>query len=725
MKKNKLFLLLAASVLSFASLAACGGSGDVSSQGSNANNNSSANNSSQNNVSSGGQQGSSDGGNSSNNNSSNNNGSSNNNNSSNNSSNQGNQFNPTGAKAALQGLAAAGGYEMSLTAREGTSTSTFTFGEKGNDTWYTSGQTGYGFSAGKYEQTDVTHYYSKTNNAWSYKCALVDARDLTGMFDEIMSEITLDMDAIQTALAAATGEKTTVGQREAYKYNLTYKDENNQNVSGVVYIDAQYKICLKAESAEASFEVTSFVTPAEAPFKNIAVPTDFDVYANFADSYSGKPINAPVLKAPNKFYIKYQQYRLNDQGEKREVGTFTYMKDTNGSIFYYLNGDRTTVEQYEQKSDATGYRFRQGTVYSGSGLAQWRNPADKTNDEFSASVDGILSASIYLQYMKSQYAVPTLDKTIAGVACKAYHAETNTMNVMISKYDFWVDPTTNIIFYGASEVIYNGSSSGVTVKIDVQEYSNNLTSFFDHACEQIVYREGDGYPKATDTHHDKVEGVVRVANCYEKGQIGTRCSYCGWKEVTRETELDPNNHAHVYDYWFDDGEGHHYKVCNDCQAQVEVGNHVCDESKKHATCSGKMEIKCSICECYVEFDVEKSETHTYDIMKPEVDVSYESLENYATVSWSCDCSFLASWERNGDPGDDITWVMNLTDSTLFGCRESSYGYGYDVTVKKDACIAKVKTLFPNESDADIEAALKFIVENTSLNGYNWKFTAMI
>lgn len=740
MKKNKLFLLLVASMLSFSSLVACGGANEDNSGNNNNNtNNSSANNNASqgSDGSSGQQQGSSDSGNSNNNNaSSNNQGSSNNNTSSNNqgsssnnnssSNNQSNQFNPTGAKAILQGLAANGGYEVVLSATEGGRTSSVTFGEKGTNQWYVSGQNGYGFANGKYEQTDVTHFYSKSNNVWSYKCAIVDISDMKdALVDSVLTELTLDLDAIQAALANANGEKTSVNQREAYKYNITFKDEENKDTSAVVYIDAQYKICLKAEYSEGSFEITNFTTPAEAPFKNINVPTDFDVYATYTDMYSGKPINAPVLKAPNKFYVKYQQYKLNAQGEKKEITTQTYMKNESGSLWYYLNGDRTQVEQYEQKSDATGYRLRQGTVYSGSALAQWRSPADKTNDEFAASVDGYLSASLYIQYMKSEYAVSSLDKTIAGVACKAYHAEINTMNIMISKYDFWVDPNTNIVFYGASETIYNGSSSGVTVKIDVQEYSANLASFFDHACEQIVYREGDGNPKASDTHHDKVQGVVRVANCYEVGQIGTRCSYCGWKEVTSETELDPNNHVHVYDYWYDDGEGHHYKECSDCQAHLNVGNHECDESKKHATCSGKIEIECSVCKRRVEFDVEKSATHTYSVMNPVVDIDYATLASYATVSWSCDCSFLASWEREGNPGDDITWVMDLTDSTLFSYRASSYGYGYDVTVKKDACVAKIKTLFPNESDENIEAALKFIIENTSLNGYNWKFTAYV
>ena len=563
----------------------------------------------------------------------------------------------------------------------------------------------------------MTHYFTKSNNAWSYSCAVVDASYLLDMtVNAFYQQMTLDIQAIQTALVGAQGETATVSGRNATKYTITYKDDSNQDQTSVVYIDNEYHVCTKMESLEGSYEVTSIVSPTSSPFANVAVPQDFDVYASYQDIYSGRPINGIALKAPNKFYVQFESYQLNGD-QKQQVSTTSFIKVGDSSLAYGSNGGRIQVEEYDKKTEGSGYVSRSGVVQQG--VAQWQDPVDKTADQFNGNVENVLAVSNYLDYAKSQYAVPAQDKTIAGVACKAYQASADMYGMFTYNYTFWLDPTTNIVFYGCTEMVMNGSTMNKNVNIDIKEYSTNVNSLFDKACDSLVYREGDGNPKDTDTHHQMTQpGVLKEATCVAQGERGTKCIYCGLKNVTESINIDPNNHTRVSDYWNDDGEGHHYQICNDCGENVNVGNHECDESKKQPTCSGYCEVECSICHRRVEFVVTESSEHTFDITN-NFDLSPNYLNDAQTpvvVSFHCHCWYLGDGEHT--PADDVTWTMPALSNADYFTATQNWATSY--SMKKDALGASVKEVFPNESDENIAAFLSSL--ETALNFYNGSIT---
>ena len=620
------------------------------------------------------------------------------------------QFNFPDGNAELQKLVAKNGYELTATVQEGTSTGTVSIGEKGQDDWFTStdakDQIGYGFRAGKYNDTDITHIFVK-ENTWSYALALVDASDMyDNMFGTVYNTVVLGQKEMKDAVAAAQGSKTTVGNREAYKYTITV-----EGASGDVYIDTQYGIVLKTVSSAYTFEITSINLNPSIPYNNISIPEDYDVYADYAATYLGKPLNGPSLSLPNKFYIQFQQYEIED-GQKEQVTTLNLMKDGNNTLGYYQGGGSTFVDEWDAKVDNSGYLERQAQIYSGTGRADWgKGPAEKTNDDFLANLEQYLGARTYLQYAKKANAVPNKDKAIAGVNCKAYEVSTGYGSYYTIEMKFWVDPVTNIVFYGYNKVT-SGENVIETVNIDVLEFSNNLTNgFFDHACESLIYRE-QTTPQASDMHHVQSEpGVVKEATCSEKGEMGTKCIYCGYKTVTSEIEKDPNNHSGKSNYWYDDGEGHHYHECYDCYEKYDIGDHQLDESELKPTCSGKAELKCAICERQVEFDVPKSETHTYNIWHYSLSDYYNyDPDQQVTVNWHCDCWYQDSWDREGDAGEDLVWnVPKLSNTDYFASKD--YGYYIEYKANKEALKRDIKAIWPNESDETIDEVLEEILEN--------------
>lgn len=741
MKKNKILFVLVASLLSFGSLAGCNLSSPAepkdsqsnvsssqqngpSSQGDNASSSNGGNSQSSeqngNSSSQGGSQSSSQGGGTS----SNNGGQSSSNNGGNSSSQGGSQqFSFPDGDAELKKLVAKNGYELTATVQEGTSSGAFSIGEKGQDDWFTSSddkeQIGYGFRAGKYNDTDITHIFVK-ENTWSYALALIDASDMyDNMFGTVYNIVTLGQKELKDAIATAQGSKATVGNREAYKYTITV-----EGASGEVYIDTQYGIVLKTVSSEYTFEITSINLNPSVPYNNISIPEDYDVYADYAATYSGKPLNGPSLSLSDKFYIKFQQYAIED-GRKEQVTTLNLMKDGNNTLGYYQSGGSTFVDEWDAKTDGSGYLERQAQVYSGTGRADWgKGPTEKTNDEFLANLEQYLGARTYLQYAKKANAVPDKDKAIAGVNCKAYEVSTGYGSYYTVEMKFWVDPVTNIVFYGYNKVT-SGEYVIETVNIDVLEFSNYLTNgFFDYACESLIYRE-QTTPQASDTHHVQSEpGVVKEATCSEKGEMGTKCIYCGYKTVTSEIEKDPNNHSGKSDYWYDDGEGHHYHECYECYEKYDIGDHQLDESELKPTCSGKAELKCAICEREVEFDVEKSETHTYNIWHYDLSNYYNyDPDLQVTVNWHCDCWYQDSWDREGEAGEDLVWnVPKLSNTDYFTYREvSNYGYSYgEYKANKDALKRDIKAIWTNELDETIDEVLDEILSNMGF--YNGTLT---
>ena len=163
------------------------------------------------------------------------------------------------------------------------------------------------------------------------------------------------------------------------------------------------------------------------------------------------------------------------------------------------------------------------------------------------------------------------------------------------------------------------------------------------------------------------------------------------------------------DYWYDDGEGHHYHECYDCGAQYDIGDHDFGDAEAKPTCSGTAELKCSICERYVEFEVEKSETHTYNINHYELSSYYNNDPDLEViVSWHCDCWY--SWEREGDAGEDLVWnVPKLNNTNYFTKSDKTYYTEY--AANKEALAADLKAIWPDESDEVIDEALEDILSN--------------
>ena len=609
------------------------------------------------------------------------------------------------ATTELAKLAAANGYEITATGvDEAGKPASLIIGQKGDSGWYYSGAEGIGYSSGKYQQENVTHIFYK-ENTWSYQYAIIDAEDfLKAGFGSIYSIFALNDEETKAILASSSYTRTTLNGFNVLKYSINYEGQ-----TGDVYVETQYGICVKVVSSETNFEVTKIEKSGTSPFANVQIPDDFDVYEDMKAIYSGKPLNAPELQLSDKFYIKFQQYSVED-GEKKQLATFNLMKDGNNTLGYYASGNSTMVDQWDVKEDGS-YEERQGQVYSGTGRAQWNRPADKTSEDFMSSLNYYLGAQTYLQYKKSANAVPEKDKVIAGVSCKAYEVTTGYGSIYSVEMKFWVDPNTNIIFYGYNKMIY-GEETYETVNIDVLEYSSNLQNgYFDHSCESLIYREATT-PQNTDTHHVQSEpGIVTVATCSEKGQTGTKCIYCGYKTVTGETEFDPENHSGKSDYWYDDGEGHHYHECYECGEKYDIGDHQLDESELKPTCSGKAELKCAICEREVEFDVEKSETHTYNIWHYDLSDYYiNDPDQQVTVDWHCDCWYQDSWDREGEAGEDLVWnVPKLSNADYFTMKDKTYYVEY--SANKEVLARDVKTLWPNESDETINEVLDEILYN--------------
>ena len=626
---------------------------------------------------------------------------------------QNNQFNIPNGKEELDKLAAKNGYEFTYSVKEAGTTTTSTLGAKGSDKWIVSGSSGYGLKADKYESKDICHVFTK-ETTWVYSYALLDASFISDIFTSAINEVGLNDNQIQQSVKTASGTKTTVINREVAKFSLTI-----DGAKGDLYVDLEYGILLKMETTGYIMEITNFSVSANAPYANVSVPNEFDLYQDYTSAYTGQPINAPKLNLPNNVYVKYQTYTVLGE-DKRDVVDSSFMKIANDTLEYRTgtgNGN-LAVTQYQNKVGGNGYTVRGATIYSGSGRAQWNNPAEQDQDQFDSYLKTTFAASTYLQYKKSANAVASKDKTIAGINCKAYeYVDNSLVNYGItSEYKFWIEPNTNIIFYGYTKATVNGRVTERVI-IDILEYSTSLTSFYDHACEQLLYREGNGQVQESDTHHvQSNETVIREATCIRAGEKGTKCIYCGHSIKTADLPIDPNNHDEVPNYWSDDGEGHHVKYCNACYEIAEKGDHVCDQEKLHATCSGKLSLKCTVCNNDINFTVNKSETHTYSLTMPELNPNYLfDADTEVQVSWHCDCYY----ESGSTPGADKTWTFPKLGNTNYFSYKDYYGSS-EYTAKKDALVTNLKTAWPNESDANLQECIDTILG--WLGFYNGKLT---
>ena len=528
---------------------------------------------------------------------------------------------------------------------------------------------------------------------------------------------------------------TTFVGRSAIQYTASFTG-NGVSVQYTVIIDAATGITLKFQGSgstvQGDFGFAELVVSSFKVGNDVVVPTlvnsgqggngsgtgDNTGEGGNGGQTGGDTGNTTTTiqsNLPTNFYILYSTY-----GEDGHEWKYTLEKVGNTFLYYYVNGNgRITAQEVLEDGH---FKTTDYVVQGKTNKNYWIDEGVKTSAQIKAQLEAYLDVGYFYDRMaetsKTQR-VPAQDKTIAGVACQAYKYEATASNLR-SVTEFWIDPVTNIVFYGKDAIINSNGEQHSNVIIDVKAYSTEITSLFDYGCESLMYRE-NGTDTSADTHHVYGEEItIKEPTCSHQGKKGTICKYCALVKETGTIPVDPDKH--VFGDWYDNGDGNHIHYCDECYAE-ETEPHVLPSVEGHTSCAGQEDVECSICHKDVTVEVTKSAEHTYKLKDWDYDMPYTTLDEVLTISWHCDCWYLSNYERQGDAGNDKVWVWDVTDRNLFSYRERGEGT-YEVTLNKDACVAKVKEYFPSATDTEIVNFLKDVLNNTPLNGNTntFKFT---
>ena len=669
-------------------------------------------------------------------------------------------FSQTQASQKILELGATRGFEITYNTKigdaTGTETDTVTLGYKNDVLWiagvfaYKKGPTG---SIIAYPYDETTHQYSG-----GYDLASIGAT--VSSFDQMVVDVTAAFYYAYNPSGFTFTQKTTTTflDRSAIQYTASFTG-NGGTASYTVVVDTGLTLKFEGSGStiEGEFGFAEIVVTSIKLGDDVVVPTLVDDGQSGTGTStggngqgtgngegsgngegqggtggngqgtgsgegqggtggeSGNNQNTIQSNLPTNFYIEYSTYGSDDNHEWK----YTLEKVGDTFLYFYVNGNgRITAQEVLEDGH---FRTTDYVVQGKTNKNYWLDDGVKTSAQIKAQLESYLDVEYFYERMaenKTQR-IADQDKEIAGVACQAYKYE-GAIAGYRSVIEFWIDPVTNIVFYGKAATIASNGESHSNVIIDVKAYGTTITSLFDHGCESLMYRE-NGNDTSADTHHVYGDEVtIKEPTCSHEGKKGTICKYCALVKETGTIPVDPNKHK--YGEWYDNGDGNHIHYCDECFAE-ETEPHVLPSVEGHTSCSGQEDVECSICHKDVTVEVTKSSEHTYKLGHWDYDMPYTTLQEVITISWHCDCWYLASYQREGDAGDDKVWVWDVTDRNLFSYRDKGEGE-YEVTLNKDACVAKVKEYFPSATDAEIVQFLKDVLNNTSLNGNvnNFRFT---